>query len=436
MPIRKRRILIIAGALLVLALLTVSAALAQTQEPCVFNDGTPASCVRVRLSPENLGGDVYVDGSPLFAGIPTNTFTSKLPTPGTTQLIEFRNISSPGNVLIGSLYVYQNVSKKVVYPPLGKWQEYQLSPVKKYIRGQLSVICDIKNITGEDVRCALTIDGEAKPDIEPGGESGWVVDNGSHVIVVSLIGAQASLWSPASQTKTVTTTAGPTVKKVTMTFKKAGHLIANLDKSGVVGDWYLDGSQIGAQVASIDQWVTPDKPHKVEVKNLVNPAQPLIHPWKDGAATATVTSGKVQTVTVKAQIVPANTLVRPFKCGNANSLTTNTYIGLRVGWRAISKTVVEDNISHITAHFTLDGQDLGDISAYRLPAVPMTKECGPVDSDGFVIWWIVPLGKLAAGEHTYMNQLFLDAPLFDGWDQYDAGPLEPGYHTFTVAPAP
>ncbi|MBN1429039.1 MAG: hypothetical protein JXB07_11685 [Anaerolineae bacterium] len=176
---------------------------------------------------------------------------------------------------------------------------------KKYLKGFLELTCNIKNHAGEDAYCNVAINEVPQGVIAAGQKATYTLDPGQHSVKVDLAGGNANLWAPASLTQKAYITAGSYPRKVSATFQKAGHLIVALDQAGVVGDFYVDGILIAAQVPSITQWVTPNASHKIEVKNTTDPAAPIAYPngreyrWKDASTTAVVSAGQDKTVTVK-----------------------------------------------------------------------------------------------------------------------------------------
>lgn len=292
---------LVIGVVLLLLLVFTGTALASGYHPECYEDAFWGRCVHVYLTSPTMVGDYYVGGLLELSGANEAFWIFFFADDGDTATFEFRNIQEPSNPEFSSLYVYNDVSKKVTLPALGEWVDVPLTPTKKYVRGILELTCNIQNHAGENVSCAPSIDGVPQANIAAGQSAKYTVDPGSHTVVTALAGdpAQMLLWAPASLTQKVTTRVGATPKKVTAAFKKAGHLITNLDQAGVTGDWYLNGVQVGVQVAGIDKWVEPSKPQKLEVKNIVDPAAAGVYTWKDASQTTTVRSGETKTVTVK-----------------------------------------------------------------------------------------------------------------------------------------
>jgi hypothetical protein len=167
-------------------------------------------------------------------------------------------------------------------------------------QGTLEVVCNIGNTTPTDsVACRVSLDGAVQPqDILPGQSAAYALDAGSHLLQVDLAGDHAAFWGPASQQQTVAVATGRTTRSV-QTFAKKGHLRANLSQPGIPGDFFVDGQLVAGQVTSIDLWVTPRVSHKIEVKNITDPATTDAYRWLDTSAYAWLLSGQEKTVTLK-----------------------------------------------------------------------------------------------------------------------------------------
>jgi hypothetical protein len=295
---------------LLLALAFPGAAHAE-QSPCMIPFNTPVGCIYAHLEPGTLTGDldiishtsgngVSATGTLTITGINYSALNYSTDQSGMSFLYRFYNIQESGNPDFGTWYTYKEMTKTITVPAGGQVKDVSFKPAKSYIRGKIELTCDVKSFAGEDVACQVSIDGGTQASNIPAGQkASYILDPGAHSVLMTLVGANADLWAPASVTKSVTISASAAPKKVSVTFKKAGHLIANLDQPNAVGDWYLDGVQVGTQVASIQRWVAPNVSHKIEVKNLVDPTTEGVFKWRDASITATVSSGKEKTVTVK-----------------------------------------------------------------------------------------------------------------------------------------
>jgi hypothetical protein len=166
-------------------------------------------------------------------------------------------------------------------------------------QGTLEVVCNIGNTTPTDsVACRVSLDGAVQPqDILPGQAAAYALDVGSHLLQVDLVGDHAAFWGSASQQQTVAILTGQTTRSV-QTFAKKGHLRANLSQPGIPGDFFVDGQLVAGQVTSIDLWVTPRVSHKIEVKNITDPATTDAYRWLDASASASLRSGQEKTVTL------------------------------------------------------------------------------------------------------------------------------------------
>lgn len=166
-------------------------------------------------------------------------------------------------------------------------------------QGMLEVLCDIDHTTPTDsVACRVTLDGAVQlQDIWTGNSATYALDPGSHTLLVELVGDHAVFWGPANQQRTIVISTGQTFP-VTMTFVKKGHLLANLNQSGIAGDFYVDGELVAGQVAAIDLWVMPRASHKIEVKNIIDPAAGSAYYWRNTYTYAWLYSGQEKTITL------------------------------------------------------------------------------------------------------------------------------------------
>lgn len=167
-------------------------------------------------------------------------------------------------------------------------------------QGTLEVFCDIRNTTPTDgVACRVSLDGAVQPqDTWPGNWATYALDPGSHALLVELVGDHAAFWGPASQQQTVTVSTGET-SRIALTFVKKGYLHARLSASGTVADFYVGGELVGEQVAGIDRWVMPRVSHKVEVKNITDPAAGGTYTWRDAYMYTVLYSGQEKTIMLR-----------------------------------------------------------------------------------------------------------------------------------------
>lgn len=392
---------------------------------CASTDITAVfGCSEVSIKPAGLTGDFY-SGSTLLASAqnPGRLILS----PGSNK-IDLRNIRS-NEEGFGTLFNYADSSATVTITE-NQVKSTSITPRKKYIRGTLELTCDIKSYAGENVGCSVSLDGTSQPAVIAAGQKmKYVLDPGVHTVSASLTGdpAQTLLWAPASVVRTLSVSPSAVPKKVTVSFSKAGHLTANLDQPGVVGDWYMDGVQVGIQTASLDQWITPGTAHKVEVKNLTVLTTPVIHPWKDAVTSVVVASGQSKTVTVKLQkILPGGVKVinRP-QC-RIPSVNATQDVVIRIIWGALRRDLAEQNADHMSFRLLLDSQDVGDVRPFRQPVQAYnpaaTLGCS-INQLLYVVHWDIPVGRLAAGTHTISTTLFSDAEIFDGVLIYQPGPF-------------
>ena len=120
------------------------------------------------------------------------------------------------------------------------------------------------------------------------------------------------------------------------------------------------------------------------------------------------------------------------------TITTADEVLVRVRWRAATAELAESNADHLTPVFLFDGQDMGDMGAYRQPAQAYSSLAEySCDTGKWLQWihWDVPLGRLPAGTHTVAVDFVLDQARSDGFEDYPAGPLGFLETSFQVLPA-
>lgn len=244
------------------------------------------------LDQPNTVGDWYVNGVLIATQAPA---IDQWVEPSKNHKIEVKALTDS---TAAGLYYWKDATATVNLPP-GSSKSQVIKLTKVWLKGFLDLTCDIKAATPADqIWCAVTIDGVPQPDlVAPGAVAHYVLDPGAHVVQSALNGPSSIYWSPTMREQKVTITAGKTA-----TFKpaylKAGHLIANMNVAGAVGDWYLDGVLVATQAAGFDAWVEPSKAHKVEVKAINDPAAAGRWVWKDATASVTLTPAQEKTQTL------------------------------------------------------------------------------------------------------------------------------------------
>jgi hypothetical protein len=282
--------------LILVTLMTAGTVFAQTDNSwCVSPDVvTPVGCARVTLSPAaSLKGDFYL-GETLLA---TQVNPAQLLLPPGSQRITVKNITST-EAGYGVLFVYNDTAGNV-FTTADQVSNTTLYPTKKNIRGTLNLTCDIRGTTATDViGCAVSINGVPQPDIlAPAAKRDYILDPGSHAVVVTATGASNVYWTPASQQQTVTINAGRT-SYYSPVFNKLAHLLIQNNQPGVLADYYIDGVLIASQVPATDMWVTPYKTHRVDAKNFTDAAANGNYTYRDATTYAYLNPGQERTVTV------------------------------------------------------------------------------------------------------------------------------------------
>jgi hypothetical protein len=280
-----------------ISLLIVGTALAQ-EGACVPDD--THGCAQIVLSPADVTGDFFTQNQEEYTLLAQqqNVFEIgyEVPTPSTPMRFDILNIrdSSPE---YGSLYVYDDSSANVWFTA-GRTTTVTVTPRKQYIRGTLSLTCDIRNAAPEDsIACQVTIDEvPQEATLAPAQQGTYILDPGSHAVRVDVVGDLASLWTPATQEQTATITAGRT-STLRPRFDKMGHLTMALSQPGVVADFYVDDELAASQVETADLWVTPYRSHRVEARSTADPAANGVYRWRDAVSWVYLSPGQARTVT-------------------------------------------------------------------------------------------------------------------------------------------
>lgn len=188
----------------------------------------------------------------------------------------------------------------------------------------------------------------------------------------------------------------------------------SLDQTNVTGDFYVDGQQVAAQVASYQLYVLPSKSHKIEVKNLSDLASNGIYRWKDTISSVYLTPAGTKSYLFRlqkqwlkgfleitcqlinfppqsgpyCQPVLNGNAVQPIAPGTKQQYTLDpaTYsIVVTVGptgiWEvkpySTTHSVLGGQTSRVTASFTYIAP-----STPTVPAAPKVCNCGGPDLDG------------------------------------------------------
>jgi len=269
----------------------VQPVLAETP-PC-SQDGGPAGCIDLTLSPASLVGDVLVDGVPVAGQINTVRLSVAPNTPHTIEVNNF-NDSTPG---FNDLFNYNPASQKNVIVAAGKVRALTLKPGINYLKGYLKFTCDIRGLeTGQAVACQPNVDGAGLPAVNPGETPSFAIANGDHTFHIDLVGPNADLWAPAALDVPIKIK-GNVTTPLRSTFNRKGQLVVNLKVPGIVGDLFIDGQPIGGQVPTASLFVAPG-PHTVEAKNIVDPAANGVYRWLDAILKSTVGTNQTRSVTL------------------------------------------------------------------------------------------------------------------------------------------
>jgi len=280
--------------LLLTLLVPVTPVVAQSPATLCSQEAGPAGCLDLTLSAATLLGDVYVDGALIAAQV--NAIRLSV-VPGVAHVIEVHNITdtTPG---FGDIFVYGDVSRPNVLVGEGRVVPLALKPQLTYLKGFARFTCDIKARAVEhEVLCQPSVAEMPLPAVAAGESADFALPIGAHTLHVDLIGAHAGLWAPSAQDLPVTITGGGTTP-VRGTFNRKGKLVLGLSVSNVVGDFYVDEQPIAAQVLTATVFVAPGN-HKVEVRNVVDPAANGVYRYPDAAMTASAVTNQSRVVTLR-----------------------------------------------------------------------------------------------------------------------------------------
>jgi hypothetical protein len=243
-------------------LLALAPASAQV-EPC-----DPAlACFDVRLSPDTLIGDFYLDGALVAAGVNSARLVGA---PDTPHLIEARNIQEPGAAGFNDLYNYPDQGVVQQTKPGWIWRVIFYSQ-KNFLKGTLMYFCDPRGRAATDsVACRPTIDGATQPDVAAGASAAYNLAPGAHAVHTDLVGDQAGNWAPTARDDAVNVVGGRTTR-LTALFLLKGLLKISLWPAGITADIFVDGALVAAQAGAVDVFVAPGD-HTVEARNVTDPA--------------------------------------------------------------------------------------------------------------------------------------------------------------------
>lgn len=294
---KQKNSLLVLFLLVILTVLVASPVLAQDSLPTCPPSATPAGCAVIMLKPDGLTGNFY-EGETLLASAQSVVALS-LP-PG-SHTITVRNIQSAEAGFV-TLFTYKDAAANVSLQA-GQMRSATATAQKQYIRGTLTVTCDIRNAApGDPVGCQVVIDGVSQPEVvPPAGRRDYVLDPGAHALTVNLVGDQAGLWNPATWTQNVTIRASAMPQPVTLRFDKKALVTLNLSTPNVLADFYVDTQLVASQVAGYQLYVAPSKRHRFEARNITDPVANGLYRWRDAASTVFTSANSAKTVTFRLQ---------------------------------------------------------------------------------------------------------------------------------------
>ncbi len=99
-------------------------------------------------------------------------------------------------------------------------------------------------------------------------------------------------------------------------------------------------------------------------------------------------------------------------------------------WSWVAKTPeqIKDQLNNAQYTVTIDGQAIGDWKRFASPVAQQ--------NDGsYIVYWFVPLGTQASGDHKIVFKVTWTQSIFDGTDHWGPGTTktaDTGTCTFTV----
>jgi len=245
----------------------------------------------LRTGIPDVVGDFYVDGVLVASQVPEAV---AFVAPG-THVVEGKAFNDP---MAAGIYMYPDSSAKGTVKA-NQTQVVTLKLVKTFILGFAEVSCGIKAVEpGQDVRCAVTIDGNGMGVVEPGQVQVYNLAPGAHTVNVALNGGNAGIWGPAAIDYPINIIAGK-FTKVASAFDRKGIVNIALSDPGVVADIFVDGVQVAGQVNSFQAVVDPGVPHQIDARTLRNTAVPDAYAYDDLNGSVTVKANQTQNVTLK-----------------------------------------------------------------------------------------------------------------------------------------
>jgi len=236
-------------------------------------------------------GDFYVDGVLVASQVPEAV---AFVAPG-THVVEGKAFNDPA---ANGVYVYPDSSAKGTVKA-NQTQVVTLKLVKTFVLGFAEVSCGIKAVEpGQDVRCAVTIDGNGMGTLEVGQVQVYNLAPGAHTVNVALNGGNAGIWGPAAIDYPINIVAGKTTK-VASAFDRKGIVNISLDDADVVADIFVDGVQVASQVNSYQVVVDPGVPHQLEARNLVYVQAPKSLGFDNISSSVTVKANQTQNAVLK-----------------------------------------------------------------------------------------------------------------------------------------
>lgn len=350
-----------------------------------------AGCASIGLYPENLTGDYYVDDVLVASANRGNILVPAQ----TSARVDIRSIHDDG-AGFGDTYSYRDTSL-TVWVASDRTRSYAVYPSKLWHKGFLKITCGIRHAAADELAaCRPIIDGAPRSEIAPGDYAIFNLTPGAHPVRVERVGEHADRWLPDARERTAYITAGYNAY-FTASFLKKGLLTIALNQPGVVGDLYVDGSQVATQSATTQLWVNPYRSHLIEVHNISDPAAGTAYRWRDARNYAYLSPDQQQTVTLSLAkqaasanptpttpaVTPTGTVGAPPPAGTPSRAAPSLYTG------------TFSNIPGSARQIFLRGQQMG-----REPLA--FSKIGDSETSEAHFLQIIPKGEYNLGQYTHL----------------------------------
>ncbi len=247
--------------------------ISDAQAECVSVDalGQVVGCVIIQL-PTNQVADIFIDGT--LVAERQNSFNSVL-IANVNHDIFIQNIQ---DLNANGEYELSDISQKISVQP-GQIIVYTPQAEKVYVVGYLELTCRINGIQIErDIRCGVQIDDQDFGVIEHNQTRKISLMPGQHKVQLVPSGNNADLWLSAPP-RVSYISLGKTTNLMS-SLEQKGQLSISLFIPNAVADIWIDGTQLGTQLATTTIFL-PAGSHTIEAKNIYDPSISGFYGWQD-----------------------------------------------------------------------------------------------------------------------------------------------------------